>query len=171
METITKSNKETKSDNGKMKTGLSAKNKEAVATELNELLADEVTLYIKTLNFHWNIEGEGFHALHIFLEEQYKQLQELIDGVAERVRMIGHFATGSMKEFLGDTSLKEKGGGKITPDLLAVLAADHDTIIRKSREMIDRFENEYEDAGNADFVTGLMKEHEKMSWMLHSSVK
>ena len=171
MDTITKSNKETKSADGKMKTGISAKNKEKVANELNGLLADEMTLYVKTLNFHWNIEGDGFHALHVFLEEQYTQLQNLIDGVAERVRKIGHFATGSMKEFLGDTSLKEKSGGKITPDMLAALAADHDTIIRKTREMINRFEDEYEDAGSADFVTGLMQEHEKMSWMLHSSIK
>lgn len=171
METITKNNKETKPANGKIQTGISAKNRGQVAEELNELLADEMVLYIKTLNFHWNIEGEGFHALHLFLEEQYNKLQQLIDGVAERIRKIGHYAAGSMKEFAANTSLKERSGGKITPGMLAELAADHDTIIRKTREMIERFEEDYKDSGSADFVTGLMQEHEQMAWMLHSSVK
>lgn len=173
METATKpqNNNKTKNTNGKMQTGISAKNREQAAKELNELLADEMTLYIKTLKFHWNIEGEGFHALHIFLEEQYNSLQKMIDEVAERVRKIGHFASGSMKQFISDKSLSENEDDRITPDMLTELAHDHDAIIRNVREMISRFEDDYEDDGSADLLTQLLRDHEKMSWMLHSSVK
>ena len=171
METITEKHNKTRSVKEKNHTGLSTASSELVARELNQLLADEVVLYIKTLNYHWNIEGEGFHALHVFLEEQYNKLQELIDSVAERIRKVGHYASGSMKEFLKDASLKETGGGKITPFMLAELAAGHDAIIRNAREMVNRFMDDYNDAGSSDFVTGLMRDHEKMSWMLHASVK
>lgn len=171
METITRRAGKTRSVKEKTHTGLSAASSELVARELNQLLADEVVLYIKTLNFHWNIEGEGFHAMHVFLEEQYNKLQELIDGVAERIRKVGHYASGSMKEFMKDASLKETSGGKITPYMLAELAAGHDAIIRNARELINKFTNDYDDSGSADFVTGLMRDHEKMSWMLHASLK
>jgi len=76
-----------------LNTGISKENSKKVAEALNEVLADEFVLYTKTLNFHWNIEGRDFHALHLFLDEQYNQLQTIIDSVAERIRKVGHFAT------------------------------------------------------------------------------
>ncbi|HJY22493.1 MAG TPA: ferritin-like domain-containing protein, partial [Hanamia sp.] len=99
--------KKTNSGSDILNTGISNANSKKVADDLNQVLADEVLLYIKTLKFHWNIEGRDFHALHLFLDEQYHQLQIIIDAVAERIRKIGHFASGSMKEFLAGTSLKE----------------------------------------------------------------
>lgn len=158
-----------KEDN--LNTGISEENSKKVADALNEVLADEFLLYTKTLNFHWNIEGRDFHALHLFLDDQYNQLQTIIDSVAERVRKVGHFAKGSMKEFLDASSLKEHSGeGSVSELMLAQLVSDHDEIIRKTRKLIDDFEDKYDDAGSSDFITGLMKEHEKMAWMLRSSV-
>lgn len=155
----------------KINTGISEDNSKKVAQALNQVLADEFLLYTKTLKFHWNIEGRDFHALHIFLEEQYNQLQMIIDGVAERVRKVGHFAAGSMAEFLKSTSLKEHTSlAPVTEGSIAELASDHDALIRKTRSLIDDFDKKYNDAGSADFITGIMKEHEKMAWMLRSSI-
>lgn len=172
METTTKnktSNK-AKAADAQVKTGLSKKASDQLAGDLNALLADEVTLYIKTLNFHWNIVGSDFHALHIFLEEQYNELQTMIDEVAERIRKIGRYANGSMSQFLSDTRLDEHEGGKVTPEMLAELASDHDSVAKSLRDMIDRAENDYEDAGTADLMTQLLRQHEKMAWMLHATV-
>lgn len=174
METMTKStgNNSTKNHDGKLNTGITMKNREKVAESLNKLLADEMLLYIKTLKFHWNIEGRDFHALHLFLDDQYHQLQKMVDSVAERIRKVGLYANGSMKQFLKDASLDEhEKTGRISEDMISELASDHDTIIRNTRDMIDEFEEECDDKGSADFITGIMKEHEKMSWMLHASVK
>ena len=157
------------SDN--LNTGIPEENSKKVADALNQVLADEFVLYTKTLNFHWNIEGRDFHALHLFLDDQYNQLQLIIDSVAERVRKVGHFATGSMKEFLGSASLNEhSGAASVSEDMIAQLASDHDALIRKTRILIDDFDEKYNDAGSADFITGIMKEHEKMAWMLRASV-
>ncbi len=168
METITKRSLKSHSADGKLNIGLGSEVRKKIASGLNELLADEMTLYVKTLNFHWNLEGPGFHDLHVFLENQYNKIQEIIDETAERIRMIGHFANGSMKQFLNDTSLKEIPGGKITPGMLKELENDHNTLIRKTRELIHQFD-EYGDAGNADFATQVLREHEKIAWMLHAS--
>lgn len=155
-----------------LNTGLNDNNSKKVAASLNQLLADEFVVYTKTLKFHWNIEGPDFHALHLFLEEQYNELQSIIDSVAERVRKIGHFASGSMKEFLNDATLSEHASpGSVSEIMIAELVQDHETLIRKMRTLIDDFEEKYDDAGSADFITGLMKQHEKMAWMLRATVK
>ena len=154
-----------------LNTGITSANSKKVAGALNQVLADEFVLYTKTLKFHWNIEGRDFHALHLFLDDQYNQLQTIIDSVAERVRKVGHFAIGSMKEFLAEASLKEHAATTaVAESMLAELVSDHDAIIRKTRTLIDDFDKKYDDKGSSDFITGIMKEHEKMAWMLRSSV-
>ncbi|MEO5648863.1 MAG: DNA starvation/stationary phase protection protein [Ginsengibacter sp.] len=162
--------KKTNSGSDNLNTGISNANSKKVADALNQVLADEVLLYIKTLKFHWNIEGRDFHALHLFLDDQYHQLQVIIDAVAERIRKIGHFASGSMKEFLAGASLKEHPTtGSVSEASIVELASDHDTLIIKMRTLIADFDEKYDDAGSSDFITGIMKEHEKMAWMLRAS--
>ena len=169
MANTTKS-KSNQSAEDKTNIGISSSNSRKVANELNKVLADEFVLYVKTLKVHWNIEGRDFHALHLFLEEQYNQLQNIIDEVAERIRNIGLFSNGTMKQFLADASLKESTQeGPVSAAILAELAGDHESLIRDMRTLIDDFESKYDDAGSADFITGIMKKHEKMAWMLRSS--
>lgn len=166
-----KSSSSSNKSNDNLNTGISKDNSKKVAEELNQVLSDEYVLYTKTLKFHWNIEGRDFHALHLFLEEQYQQLQLIVDSVAERIRKVGHFAFGSMKEFLGGASLKEHNSDdRISDNMLTELVSDHEAIIRKCRTLIDSFDEKYDDAGSADFITGIMKQHEKMAWMLRASV-
>lgn len=154
----------------KLHTGISNTNTKKIADELNKVLADEFVLYLKTLKFHWNIEGRDFHALHIFLEEQYNQLQTIIDAVAERIRKIGHFANGSMQEFLTDATINEHATtAAVSESMITELVDDHESLIRNMRDLIDMFEEKYDDAGSADFITGVMKDHEKMAWMLRAS--
>ncbi len=151
--------------------GISSSNSKKVADELNQILADEFVLYVKTLKIHWNIEGRDFHALHLFLDDQYNQLQTIIDAIAERIRKVGHFANGSMKQFMADASLNELAAtGAVSEDSLAELVTDHEALIRKIRTLINDFEEKYDDAGSSDFITGIMKQHEEMAWMLRSSV-
>src|SRR5437764_12082806 len=74
---------------------------------LSKLLADEFVLYTKTRNAHWNVEGPDFHSMHLFFESQYEELDEIMDSVAERIRMIGHYAPATLKSFLQLTHLGE----------------------------------------------------------------
>jgi starvation-inducible DNA-binding protein len=143
-----------------------------VAHSLNRLLADEHVLYIKTRNAHWNVEGPDFHAQHKFFEEQYEELEDIIDEVAERVRALGHYAVATMQKFLELTHLTEEA--RETNDsegFIKELLEDHRTIIMHLRDCIDRYANEWHDMGTSDFITGLIKKHEKMAWMLRAHLK
>lgn len=149
--------------------GLEANEREGVVALLQHNLADLHVLYIKSRNFHWNVGGPHFAELHKFFEEQYDQLEESIDEVAERIRALGGVATGSMEGFLKLARLSESTGHPPTADaMVAELLADHETIIRQLRLDLDTANDKYHDAGTGDFLTGLMEGHEKMAWMLRA---
>ncbi len=149
--------------------GITSGNRAEVAKSLNVLLADEHILYIKTRKAHWNVEGPDFLNKHNLFEEQYKQIELMIDEVAERVRTIGHFAEGSLTEYLKLTHLTEKMTDKNdSATFMKALLEDHESIVIHIREQIGRIGEELKDEGTADFVTGIMKEHEKMAWMLRA---
>jgi starvation-inducible DNA-binding protein len=152
--------------------GITPANLQAVATELSKLLADEFVLYTKTRNAHWNVEGPDFHTKHIFFEKQYEQLDETMDSVAERIRQLGHYAPATLQSFLQLTHLTEKlGQPNDSLGFIRELLTDHENIIIFLRENINRFANQYGDAGTSDFITGLMEEHEAMAWMLRAHLK
>ena len=148
---------------------ISDTHRQEVATILNTLLADEFVLFTKTLNAHWNVQGPNFMQLHTFFQTQYDELYLLIDNTAERVRSIGHFAAGSLKNFIAETHLLENssdfGNQK---QILQTLINDHETIIRFIRNELPRVSDEYKDLGTTDFMTGIMMQHEKMTWMLRA---
>ena len=151
--------------------GISEEHLQLVANELQKVLADEVVLYIKTRNYHWNIEGDNFMELHKLYQTMYEQMEDFIDDTAERIRMLGHFAQGRLKDFLQQTNLLEEEYTNDQKVQLQNLLNDHETIVRNLRQKVDLFTNEYNDAGNADYLTGLMKEHEKMAWFVRNYLK
>lgn len=149
--------------------GITEKNRLAVATELSKILADENILYTKTRNAHWNVEGADFFDKHKLFEMQYGQLEKFIDDVAERIRTIGHYAPATLSSFLKLTQLTEVYREKNDSlGFIKELLEDHEVIITKLRENINRFAEEYHDIGSSDFITGLMESHEKMAWFLRS---
>lgn len=153
----------------RINTGLSEEQRAGVTGILQAVLSDENVLYVKTRNYHWNVTGPRFHTLHIFLEEQYELLAKKADAVAERVRQVGAFPAGTMDEFKRFTHLKEEPGNRPPADeMISDLVNDHETIIRELRQGLDDAQEKFEDAGTADFLTGLMEEHEEMAWMLRA---
>lgn len=154
---------------GVVNIGISSENRAAVNEVLSRALADLHVLYVKTRNCHWNLVGRRFHSLHEFFEEQYTQLAEAIDEVAERIRMLGGVSPASMEEFLRLARLKEKSGALIEGDeALGLLEEDHEAIARQLRHEIPRVEEELKDVGTADFLTGQLRNHEQAAWMLRS---
>lgn len=153
-------------------TGLPQKTLRSIANSLNNLLADEYILYVKTHNYHWNVTGKKFHDLHIMLEGQYKELSKLIDDIAERVRALGAPAFGSLAEFSEHTRLKETPGVKLKAmDMLKNLLADHESIIRSIREDMQNVVTNNHDYGTENFLGGLLEKHEKLAWMLRATLE
>ena len=153
------------------KIGIKKPNLAAVAKSLNIILSDEHVLYIKTRHAHWNVEGPDFYAQHKFFEDQYTQLEGVIDEIAERVRSIGQFPVATMQKFLELTQLTEQTKGNSSQSFIKELLDDHETIIRYMRDNIKKYEEEWDDIGTSDFITGMMELHEKMAWMLRAHLK
>lgn len=148
--------------------GIPAKHLQSLSTMLNTLLADEYVLYTKTRNYHWNVRGPQFMDLHKFFEGQYEELAEIIDQVAERNRSLGHFAVGTMKQYLNLTRLTEDDKATNSKQMLQNLLNDHETIARVLRNDLVAATEKHKDAGTGDFLTGLLEQHEKMAWFLRS---
>ncbi|MGH7847376.1 MAG: Dps family protein [Candidatus Binatia bacterium] len=143
---------------------LSDEQREGVVKILNLSLSDEYLLYTKTRNYHWNVVGPQFNDLHKFFEEQYNELNEVVDDVAERARSLGGSALGTLTEFTQRTRLKEHPGQHPSArEMIANLLADHETIIRQLRIDLETCAEKYQDMGTNDFLTGLMEKHEKMA--------
>ncbi len=149
--------------------GIPGNDIEAISTLLNTLLADEYTLYTKTRNAHWNITGSNFSELHEFFKAEYIELDTVIDSLAQRIRSLGHFALGNLKDYLTVTHLDEDNHDfSNARQILRTLFNDHETLIRIIRNDIAPVSLEFKDLGTADFLTGLMELHEKMAWELRA---
>ena len=115
--------------------GITDSNRQVVANELAKLLADEFVLYTKTKNAHWNIEGADFYDKHKFFEVQVRRLDDIIDKVAERIRLLGHYAYTTLKSVLGLTHLTEVNRGKNdSQGFIKELLGDHENTIIFCRE-------------------------------------
>lgn len=147
--------------------GITEKNLHKSIETLSIILADEMVLYIKTRKFHWNVSGESFMELHKLFQDQYTELEENIDLIAERISKLGGKAIGTMKEFVNLTRLKETPG-KYPPqeEMMRELLSDHELIITQTRKDIEEMNDKNKDAGTIDFLTGIMQAHETTAWVL-----
>jgi len=148
--------------------GLDSDARHSVVELLNIILADEAVLTTKTRSAHWNVRGADFFELHTLFETQYQLLNNISDEIAERARMLGGFAIGSLEEFLNHTRLEDQHSD--IPDILHLLA-DHETYIRFLREDHRKCTEDYEDEGTTELLVSIMRLHEKMAWMLRSYIE
>ncbi len=98
-----------------MDIGINKKDRKQIADGLSRLLADSFTLYLKTHNFHWNVTGPMFNTLHVMFMDQYTELWNALDMIAERIRALGVAAPGTYREFAKLTVIKESEG-KVSAD-------------------------------------------------------
>jgi len=101
------------------------------------VLADTYTLYLKTHNFHWNVTGPMFQALHLMFETQYNELAIAVDAVAERIRALGFPAPGTYTQFLQLSSIKDEDGMPKAQDMIRRLVEGHETVARTARQVFN----------------------------------
>jgi starvation-inducible DNA-binding protein len=149
------------------KIGLSEEGLDKCINLLAIVLSDEMTLYIKTRKFHWNVAGQSFMELHKLFENQYTELEQLIDAIAERISKLGGKTIGTMHEFSLLTRIVEHPNKYPVQKLMVTeLVSDHQTLIYELRKDIDICANECHDAGTADLLTGILQQHETIAWVL-----
>lgn len=150
--------------------GISEDNRKAIADELSRVLADSYMLYLKTHNYHWNVTGELFHSLHEQFEEQYTELADAIDEIAERIRALGYRAPGTFKEFNELTSINEEEEEPEAMEMVRRLALGNEQVLRTAREALEPAKKA-EDEATIDLLTQRLHTHAKTAWMLRSHLE
>lgn len=147
--------------------GINDADRKEIAAGLSRLLADSYTLYLKTHNYHWNVEGPQFNTLHTMFETQYTELALAVDEVAERIRALGEPAPGSYKAFAALSSIDEQEGRLSADDMIRDLVSGQEAVVRTARSVFPTVEAA-NDEPTADLLTQRMQIHEKNAWMLRS---
>ena len=150
--------------------GISGQDREKSASALKQLLADTYTLYLKTHGFHWNVEGPHFQQLHLLFMEQYTEMWNAVDELAERIRALGYYAPSSYSEMAKITNIKEENDPLDWKSMVKVLATGHEQVAQSARQVLRIAEDANDDA-TADVVGPRITLHEKTAWMLRATAK
>ena len=136
---------------------------------LDKILADSYILMLKTQNYHWNVVGENFKALHELFQTQYEDLFSAIDEIAERIRALGSKVEGSFEHFKKLSDFRNANKNFHSKDMIQDLLNDHELIAKILREAIKLAQSEGDEL-SADLFIQRAKIHEKNIWMLTSSI-
>ena len=148
--------------------GISAEDRQAIAEGLSRLLADNYTLYLTTHNFHWNVTGPMFNSLHQMFMQQYTELWNAADLIAERIRALGHFAPGSYAQYGQLASLADAPATPPTAlEMVRILVDGHEAVARTARALFP-VADKASDEPTADLLTQRLSVHEQTAWMLRS---
>jgi starvation-inducible DNA-binding protein len=158
------------SDRNRIDIGIAEGDRRAIASGLGRVLADTYTLYLQSHNFHWNVEGPMFSTLHVMFMEQYTELWNALDEVAERIRSLGVPVPATYSEFARRTVIPEVDGVPYALDMVAALLLGHEAIARTIRSVLPIAEAAV-DVSTLDLLTRRLNVHEKTAWMLRSLLK
>jgi starvation-inducible DNA-binding protein len=143
---------------------------EQLIQQLKVILGTNFALYLKSHNFHWNIEGSNFPQYHSFLDGFYNDVWAQTDDIAEKLRQLDVYVPGSMARFLELADIEESVNVPTALSMLSQLKTDNDRFIIHLRAGIAAAENANEPAVS-NFLQDLLGAHQKKAWMLRSIVK
>lgn len=144
---------------------------EILIQQLKVILGTNFALYLKSHNYHWNIEGLNFPQYHDFLQNFYTQVFAQVDLIAEHIRYLGSYTPGSMERFLELSDIKESVD--VVPPAITMmleLRDANDRYIVHLRAGIVAAEQAGEPAVS-NFLQELLGAHQKKAWMLNSILK
>lgn len=157
-----------KTDNIAVHIGVNDNKRLEVSKKLSGLLASTYLLYLKTLYYHWNVTGANFVGLHGLFENQYNELHLAGDALAERIRALGHFTPGTVREFLQLSTVKDDEKLPATSkDMVANLLAANEHCSNQAREVLAVAEDANDEV-TMDMMVDRMTFHDKTAWMLRS---
>ena len=159
-----------KSTKAPVNIGIEENDRQAIAQGLSRLLADTYSLYLKTHYFHWNVTGPMFHSLHQMFEQEYVELAQAVDDIAERIRTLGAVAPGSYSQFAELSSVPETRDVPEAQEMVRLLVEGNEAVVRTARAAFPAAERAGDEA-TVDLITERMRTHEKTAWMLRSMIE
>lgn len=138
--------------------------------ELKTLLATSFSYYLKTANYHWNIEGDDFISYHPWLGELYAGVYGTIDQIAEYIRAMQAYTPASLIRFMELTKIQDQIEVAQPMALFEQLLADNQIMLDLLNTAFDTATNERQQ-GIANFMAERIDFHQKYAWQIRSTLK
>lgn len=131
-------------------------------------LAGSYTLMVKTQAAHWNVSGPLFKSIHDVTENQYKDLFEAIDDLAERIRALGVKAPMNFVTLADATNIQPFDDNPVSTEcMIETLAGDHETLADQLAAGA-KAASEIGDPATEDIFVERLRIHQKQAWMLRA---
>ena len=143
---------------------------EQLIEQLKVILGTNFGLYLKSHNYHWNVEGNDFPQYHLFLNTFYNEVFLQNDLIAEHIRYLDAYAPGSFSRFMELSAVEDSTTVPDPLTMMITLKNDNDKYIMQLRAGIILAEQAGEPAVS-NFLQELLGAHQKKSWMLRSITK
>lgn len=147
--------------------GLDTVQSQALAAELNKLLASYQILYMNVRGFHWNIRGNQFFELHLKFEEIYNDLLLKVDALAERILTLDGVPMHSFSDYLKVSAIPEQKGLHDGRACVESLLESFRELLVAQRRILGQAA-EAGDEGTASILSDYVQQQEKLVWMLRA---
>jgi starvation-inducible DNA-binding protein len=135
--------------------------------QLNQMLADTITLRDLYKKCHWQVAGPTFYQLHLLYDKHYEEQVELVDSIGERIQLLGGVSLAMAADVAETTQIERPPRGREeVPVQLSRLLDAHQVVIREARKLARRA-SELGDAGTNDLVVSeVLRRNELQAWFL-----
>jgi starvation-inducible DNA-binding protein len=138
---------------------------------LNQLLADTITLRDLYKKHHWQVAGHTFYQLHLLFDKHYKEQDELVDAIAERIQILGGISIAMAHDVAEMTMIpRPPRGREEVPVQISRLLRAHETILLEARTMAKQASSDGDDGTNDLLVSDVIRTNELQVWFLSEHV-
>lgn len=141
------------------------------AENLNQLLADTITLRDLYKKHHWQVAGHTFYQLHLLFDKHYGEQNELVDTIAERIQSLGAISL-AMAADVAETSIipRPPRGREEVPVQISRLLEAHEIVLKEARTMAKQASEEGDDGTNDLLVSEVIRTNELQVWFIAEHV-
>ncbi|MDD3721837.1 MAG: DNA starvation/stationary phase protection protein [Lutibacter sp.] len=131
---------------------------------LNKIIANYTVHYHKLRRFHWNIEGSNFFELHQQFELEYENAKDIIDILAERIRVFGIKINYTLNQFIELSDIRDDAGELTSLQMVQEVLKDFNVIHNDLLEA-SNYASNAGDIGTEEILASIISDLEKRHWM------
>jgi starvation-inducible DNA-binding protein len=136
--------------------------------QLNQLLADTITLRDLYKKSHWQVAGPTFYQLHLLYDKHFEEQNEIVDGIAERIQLLGGISLAMAADIAETTQIERPPRGREeVPVQISRLLDAHQIIIGQCRKLAKRAQTIGDEGTNDLVVSDVLRANELQQWFLN----
>lgn len=134
---------------------------------LNQVLADTITIRDMYKKHHWQVVGHTFYQLHLLFDKHYEEQTELVDTIAERIQRLGGIALAMAADIAEETKIERPPRGREeAPVQISRLLEAHEIILKECRDYAKQADEDGDDGTNDVLVSDVIRTNERHVWFI-----